>query len=550
MRNGKGTASGKYTEYCAPSDNKTDWVRQMDNHTQLKKEREYSYMIAKDNIPVLFKAIVDNRKNFYAGDSILMLEKGSKKKDMQLLASDHYSATRSSDGTRHRIKLQLGKKKPHFTHSVKHFINGSRYEEELEQGNSMEKLRTILCTIPAIDCVLVKCCIKYRFVNHVNGDSIIIRIDGCYAVNPADAQMVAEPYFCLELEECRGIRLEDFVKCKPFMDEIRPLVSDMAYESHNRIRIAKARWPEGKLEEAAIESYLSKIREQFMNRSEELDPFAGLADLYLRGDKSVERGNKEEIEYKFFPKASVRDVISIIRDILPPGFAIIKTAPRVITDIYFDTEDCLLRNAAQFRIRRRKKGTGWIACFKQPEEATEDCIVREKRRSMVTDREAIQFYSGDQDVLTGAFGAVRRYMTEVCGSDQNLLPSLLLHQYRDRYAIRYQRNVLQMDDSDAYSYSMSDMVHIIFDTVEAIDLLEADINYLLQSNELDITKAEGASAHFFSAEIESNLRSDVKEQSQRIFDLICGALCQSSDIETLKWNKYQLGVDQLSIQKG
>lgn len=518
-----------------------------------KKEREYTFLLSPNEIKKFFQILIENRKSIIISGMPFALEKGRRSNEIQLLSSDKFSATRTHDGTRHRIKVKLEKQREIYIYSKKYFLDGERKEENLNLGSDISKLNHILQIMPIVDCVLVKQSIKYRCTNHSNGKNIILRIDACYASDPQSGTInISLPFYCFEIEESVGISLEEFAQSDFFIEKIKPLLHNMPYSSHNRIRLCKEIWPNRELDTSKVEKVIKKIKESF-NSYIETNMFAELQNIYLRGDKEIERGSKTEVEYKFVTPQSIPVIVANIRENLPTSYSLIKTSPRIITDVYFDDNFNLLKSNAQFRVRKRKKGDGWIACFKDNPNDTEITLIRDKTRSMVTDKEMIDFYCNKIPFSGHAYEIVKEYMVNKFQRDtENLRPVVLLNQYRDRYTLRYRREKLSSGKFDGYSYAMSDLLHIIFDTVEVVDLRtfsEDELHYFLEQGELDVTEANFSSSLFTSAEIEPNLRADVSKQSIILFEEVVDTLKHNCMAVERKKNKYELGIEYLLMAR-
>lgn len=383
------------------------------NRMLTRNERESTFLLCKDSIQDFFRAVIENRKKIDVLGIPMTLEKGKKSLEIQLLASDNFSATRTSNGVRHRIKVKIDKSCRTYIYSRKKFCNGHRSEENCNFGSNIIKLESVLAKMPPIDSVLAKQSIKYNCINHGNGTYIVFRIDACYAVDPQTGEINEKtPFFCFEIEEGKGLRLEDFMQSNFFIEQIKPFLYEMPYNSHNRIRLCQNCWPNRILKPDSIDDYISYVQNKFnsiVNRS----VLSNLQNIYLRGDKAVERGSKTELEFKFTPISDISDIISHISSRLSDSYSLIETAPRIIRDVYLDEDFCLLQSESQFRVRKRKKGEGWIACFKEKKDCMRtEVLTRGKTRSMITDRDMFCFYSEGVPLPGQAYEQVNQFMRQ------------------------------------------------------------------------------------------------------------------------------------------
>ena len=275
---------------------------------------------------------------------------------------------------------------------------------------------------------------------------------------------------------------------------------------------------------------------------EKYDIFLTCNYLNLRGEKSKERDETIEYELKLLGVENPNEILTRIKKFLPENMKLVKAEPRIITDIYFDTENLsLLNNNASFRLRRQKKSGGWIACFKKPN----DMGIVLSRNKFQTTLRASDIHSYDTSPLSGiAYCKAQEFLKKY--NDGNLLkPYILVIEYRDRYVLRIGETKTDSSREEKhYDMKRREFMHIIFDFVSVYDLTKMNNDeflHLIDYGELDYTNKVLKFKTFYTTEIEPNTRKDVKSLSMKIFGQICEVVKELGEITNL--SKYALGMD-------
>ena len=509
------------------------------------EEREITYEINESSAKHVVNLLIQNRKNIIMDDEFYMIEKGKRTVELHFLASDGFAVTRQQDGSRKRLKFKLKKSGScNISYDEKHFRDGKRFEENTK-CSSFKEAHQKLQNMPSVDAILLKTAFRYDCVNRLNGNQMRFTVDCCIAFDPCNPQIVSKPFFYFEVEEKQGRLLEQFRESAVFR-QLLQFLRPMTYKSHNRLWKCKTFFPESTLSvhsASELEALVSECFVYYNQNAQTIDEWLGNGGNYVRGTKEAERGDATEVELKFIPDDSHETVLSLIRPLLPPDWTLIKTAPRIILDVYMDTVALdLYERQATFRLRRRKRRDGWISCCKYRVESDGEFLARRKVRTSISNEQAMALLNGQ---VEGQSDAIQVIFDELLSHPQSLRPTILLTQCRQRYVVRPraydEAEVIADPEDEYYGMQRSDMIHIIFDTITATDVRHVNPLPLIHYDELDFTDIVDNSMSLTTAEMEANLRKDLKDSSWPLFESIAREIIQNG-FKILDEDKYQMTV--------
>lgn len=535
----------------------------MEKEVFYEPEVENTFEIPYENVSKVIDTLITNRSHIEINDEVYILEKAKKVSELHFLMSDKFAVTRELNGTRHRLKFKKGKKNIKIVHTPKRFIDGERFEEKIKLGDDFNQAFKIIHENSDVDAVMFKCSLKYNCINNFNKNKFKISIDCCYAINYWDYKVISEPFYYIEVEENNGnkITLDDFRNSDLFSNKLIHLLSPVRFSSHNKIRMCMEYFPNKALNfenNEHLKSYVEKVFEIFEDEEKYFSSLINDNNLHIKGVKETERTNHIESEFKFVNNFSQQEVIDLIKPLLPDSWKIYKVAPRIIMDMYMDTDNLdLYKLNASFRFRKRKKELGWISCFKKTISDESSYLERRKIRTSLSNKEIMKYKTNDMP--GSAADEVYKFLkekleTEHFDKNNSLLgPMTLVVEHRDRYVIRPRGFVdfdFDKDYSDSqiteehYTMKLGEMVHIIFDDVTVYDLRNMDISTILNYEELDVTNKRYNSSKFYSAEIEPNVNPALSEKSTIIFNEIVKKLSESNFKANFK-DKYNMSIESL-----
>lgn len=443
-------------------------------------------------------------------------------------------------------------------YSPKKYIDGRRYEENIELGDDYKKISDYLRRIPVVDAVMLKYSYKWIFINHITNQRIKLNFECCYAFNPENASEYAEPYYFLEVEEKNGLRLEEFEASDYFKRTLSPYLLPGGIEFRKSM-LCKKHFDHKYFslqEPKQIKKYVKQVFSHVDRFSKPYDAIIQAPENLLRvkGEKKSERGERLEKEIKFIPSGSQEDVLNCIRPYLKENWTLIKVKPRIITDIYFDTDDYFLyHHRSNFRIRNRQKKDGWISCCKLYFDDRNGFLARNTWRSSITTKEALLFNTNR--IPGKAYQKLQEYLTshnrpfEACG----IRPVIMVSQIRERYVIRpfdclSQTELMAQDtvevQDEQYLHQTGEMINIMFDNVKAYDLRQVPAEKLLRFQEIDVTEKAIKTAEYYTAEIEPSERIDLKDEALALFEALADVIPEKGNL-VLYQDKYSLAADQL-----
>lgn len=523
-----------------------------DINMEWREEKEFTYEICAENVQKLFEILINN--NVIIIDNYqYILEKGKNQTMLYFLVSDNYKATRTNNGIRYRVKVDLEKECIRYTE--KEFIDGLRYEKNVDMGKDIEKVFSIMNDMPPIDALMIKYLYKYEYINYLINSRFQIVIDCCYALSPQDYNICSEPFYYIEFEEKSGCLLEKWVQTDIFKKISKMFLNDMSYISHNRIRKCKDVFNNKNYECKSVSQLrkdIKKIRKNYLENQAKYNTLAKINNTFIRGEKGVERSNGIESELKLVGQKSPNEILSLVRKIINSKYYLVKSEPRIINDIYFDNENNdLLNNDASFRIRQRKKKEGWISGFKclKSNIKTEMVLDRDKTRTALSINEILKYKNGM--IIGNASENLYQFLTKL-NIDKTIKPKVLVIEYRDRYVVRSKYsckvdngNIDTIKDNH-FAMKRSEILHIIFDYVTAYDLSNMtndEIDFIIKYGEVDVTKRNIRSHTFTATEIEPNKRHDVYDIAEDLFQKVCSEII-NKDINLLKKSKYKLSMEK------
>ncbi len=512
-----------------------------------KKEIEHTYMIKENNFGKIID-IINNFRNIYIKDKQFILEKGEVGQNLYFLPSDNFAGTRTMDGKRYRIKYNLVSEK--FTYTEKEFINGERIESHEYLGNSVSKALNKFQKMPIIDALMFKYSIKYRFINYISDESIRICVDYSYPIDPSELNVCNEFYSYIEIEEEKGHILEEF-EAGVLFQELSPYIDNMPDYSHNRLRKCLQCFPGQTIvfsNKKGFKSAMRKIRDNLRDIQKKNYDLYEKGNIMLRGNKERERSDDLEVEYKISNINSITTLLDVVQQCIGNKYDFVKTVPRIITDVYMDNEGLeLYNNSASFRIRRRKKGKGWISCFKSVKGEYEN-LQRYKTRTELSNEDVKNLIEKEIQ------GNAPKKLYNFLEMEQRIEPKILILEYRERFVVRCKSSNIEKyyksDDDTYFALQRKEIVHVIVDTVFAYDLRGCSkkvIEHLIKFGELVVEKTVPC-VQFSSVEIEPNHRYDVADISKDVFYNICKQL-EGMGIYSDYKSKYQIGMELLSDNK-
>lgn len=505
-------------------------------------EIEDTYEIDKVNVPNVVNYIISNRKNITISNDSYILSKPKKKVELNFLSSGDFIVKDKPEGTRERIKFRFKENKIKIKYSPKTFINGEKYQDDIDLGQDWDRSYDYIKSFKNIDSIMLKYSYKYKCFNSINNNLLNISIDCCYAIDPNNNNNVSEPFFYLELENVKGNLLFDFKKSN-FFKELKSYLNYTTFNCNNKIYRCKDIYKGScKVINSAsdLKKYVDFVKTKyFSNKS--YDYLSDYQNKFVKGNNEKERGDRVEIELKFSGYNSYEEIINIVKSKILDSWSVIKVPPRIIEDIYFDTDDLeLYKSKSHFRIRKQKQNSGWISCFKSIIYEDSDCLERRKIKTKLENNEIIQLLNNKCD--GNSIEEFNKFFKDKSINNLNIKPKVLINEYRDRFVVRTHQ-IVNYDENDQDLSLSSEVINIIFDRVYFYDISNLDFAHLLKYREIDFKSENIKYGSFISAEIEPNFRIDVKEEIEKIFNEICYEISDKYIIT--KEDKYQLSLKNL-----
>ncbi|MDE0317918.1 MAG: CYTH domain-containing protein [Candidatus Poribacteria bacterium] len=256
-----------------------------------------------------------------------------------------------------------------------------------------------------------------------------------------------------------------------------------------------------------------------------------------------EKSDLIEVELKFLPKNSDVEVLTLLRSLLQPGWALAKSSPRIVLDIYMDTDDLYLnRTDAPLRFRKRRKKNGWTANFKLPSKGQYDYLERREIYTTLENEEVLRYKTNDipgqaslsaYDFIASKGNKSLRFSSQRC----MLKPIVLIVSYRQMYSVRPM----------GFAHRGLELVHVLFDEMTAFDIRDMDIDHLVTHGELDYsTDTPYHTCGFNLVEIEADCGRNRKADKRNLFELMVEKI-RSNNFTMTQRNKYQTSIDSLDI---
>ncbi|MDE0317919.1 MAG: hypothetical protein OXM61_23815 [Candidatus Poribacteria bacterium] len=211
-----------------------------------KRERENTYQIEIENVSRVRNTMLPEGETLLIGQDLYSLTRARQITDLHLLA--HVSEQECVNRTRHRVRFRLKKKKIGIKYSQKLFVNGRRFQGDVDCGTNFQKAFELLEKIPPITAVLLKHSLYCDYANPVTGIKFRIAIESCNALNPMRYRDKSDSFFFLEVEDKEGFDLENFRKSLLFVEKLLPIVkSNTKCETGNKMDICHKHFPGQKL---------------------------------------------------------------------------------------------------------------------------------------------------------------------------------------------------------------------------------------------------------------------------------------------------------------
>lgn len=500
-------------------------------------EYEDFYEIESDNFNLLIKELLNN-KYLSFDDYNFCIENPSKKTELQLL-----SVNINEPDERERIKIRYKNLSFKFLYEKKKFKIKHRQENTVKLSGINDVC--VLTRKTAFKAAIIKTSLKWPCVDYIKGKKFYMKAQICCPVNTKNFDELSDPLFYFEIESTNSQDLDLFYKTDIYTT-IKPYLSKLEFETANKYRKCIKVYSESAICFNSEKDALYKLRsifEIFTNKKFE-NTYFGKSEMHIRGNNEsklhLEKGKCVEKEIKFIPKLNNEEYIHGINKLLCEQFHIIKASPRIVFDLYYDTnDDSLYKNNCCFRFRCRRKGSGWVACFKSNAVECNGVLLRNNIRTNMTKEDII--------MKNNVGETIQMLLNDTAKFFSNFSPSILIVQKRERFAVRPNNIKLITNDEKekdiTYFNQRSELVHIIFDEMQIYDAKNIDILSLLSSQEIISTNYN--CIRFKTAEIEANERNDIEDVSKIIFEKISSYL-DKINVNTLNMSKYMLAKELLN----
>ena len=505
----------------------------------MKQRTEYEdfYEINSDDFNKIINEIFE-RKYLNCDQFNFCVEMPTKKVELQFL-----SVNTNDFHERERIKIRYKKNGLHIYYEKKTFNKKHREENTIELSNVVDVYKLINKKI--FKAALIKTSLKWPCIDYVAGKKFYIKAEICCAIDTESFNKISNPFFYFEIESINTKDLELFYQTS-LNSSIKPFLRGLEFETANKYRKCTKIFKESTIKFDSEEDVLEKIQKIYniFIKNEYDSKYFIFEKSRIRGEKSsklhLEKGNCIEKEIKFIPDIKNEEYISNINELLCNQFHIIKAAPRVVFDLYYDTKnDSLYKMNYSFRFRCRKKGSGWVACFKSNAIENSGVLYRNNIRTNMTVEDIINKKNVGE--------TIQSLLKNTHETISEFNPSILIVQKRERFAIR-PNNINQIINGEkekniTYLNQRSELVHIIFDEMEIYNAENIELLPLLYSQEI-ISKNYNC-IRFKTAEIEANEREDIAIIAKYIFERIAVYL-DESHIDMLNVSKYALAKELLN----
>lgn len=211
-----------------------------------KRERENTFQIESENVSRVGNTILPKEEILLIGQDLYSLTRVRQITDLHLLA--HVSEQEGVNRTRHRVRFRLKKKKIVIKYSQKLFVNGRRFQGDIDCGTDFQKAFKLLEKVPPITAVLLKHSLSCDYADPVTGIKFRVAVESCNALNPIRCTDKSDSFFFLEVEDKEGFNLENFRKSLLFLEKLLPIVrSNTKCEAGNKMAICHEHFPGQKL---------------------------------------------------------------------------------------------------------------------------------------------------------------------------------------------------------------------------------------------------------------------------------------------------------------
>lgn len=451
----------------------------------------------------------------------------------------------NTDDFRKRKRIKIKYKK----NGYRIFYEEKSYNQKFRKENSIELFNmNDICELTQkndFKIALIKTSLKWPCIDYIAGKKFYIKAEICCAVDIMNSVEVSKPFFYLEIESTNANDLNMFYKTN-LSNSIKLFLKGLEFETGNKYKKCSKIFNETIITFNSEDDVVKKIEKVYENfiKNNFHNQYFSFENMCIRGEKSsklhLEKGNCIEKEIKFIPYLKNEEYILNIENLIREKFHIIKAAPRIVFDLYYDTErDFLYKSKSSFRFRCRKKGSGWVACFKSNAIEDNGILSRDNVRTNMTVEDIV-----NKMVVGKTIQSVLKD-TEERISEFN--PSILIVQKRERFAVRPNNINKVISDENikniTYLNQRSELVHIIFDEIEIYNAKDIELYPLLYSQE--IVSKNYKCIRFKTAEIEANEREDIEFVSKNLFEMIAKYL-EKQHVNKLNISKYELAKDLLN----